>query len=586
MFENFEEYSFPTIGLVRLPTVTIEDKYKEQLNLPKECSNFDFLKELAYVGFKNKKHKLASNNLIKYQERLDFELETFEELGFTDYVLLVWKVINKARELGGFIDFGRGSAAGSFTFALLDITGVLDVIEKGLYFERFVSRVRSKKQIIDGAVYLQGDLIADADLNLGGTRDQIVEWLNTEYPGRICKIAALGTYTGKVLIKDVYKAVNEVDEEEAKRVADLIEKHFGVVEDIEKMPEKNLLFKQWSERNKNTFDIALKLRDLIRQKSSHASGYFISFFPLDGFVPLELNKDKEVSISFEMSDACKFGTKLDLLGLTQNVILREIFSEIPEKLENIDLDNNPIIYNTLQGDFQPYGFYQISADTGFRVTKAVKPKNILELSDVNAIARPSALAFLKDYVDNTGKSPHQIFDKIFSKTRNLCLYQENIIQMIIALGFSADDGEIVRRTISKKKPEEIKIWEEKISKKLEERNLPKTLLPILFKILEDASKYSFNLCLSLDTVVDAQEDHKMMFEIKIGDKIKAYDIDNNIDIFVEVVNIYNNEVELYEIELESGYKIKCSMEHKFLCEDLKMYSLRDILIYNYKISHK
>lgn len=393
----------------------------------------------------------------------------------------------------------HNSCAGSFVFSLLGITGVLDVIEKGLIFERFISKVRSKKERIGDITYLYGDLLCDADLNLGDYRQHIIDWLKEEYKGKVCKIAALSTLTGKILIKDVYKSVNEVNEEEAKRVADLIEKHFGIVEDIEKMPSKNEEFKQWSKKYPKTFNIALQLRDLLRQKSSHASGYFISYYELDGYAPLELNKDKELSLAYEMNDASKLGVKLDLLGLTQNSILTEFFKTIPEKAEEIELDNNPIVYNALQGDFLPYGLYQISADCARRVTNKIKPKNILELSDINAIARPGALDYLDSYVDNSAKSPHKVFDNIVKESRGLFLYQEQMMQALVAIGFTLDEAEICRKIVGKKLVKEVKDWQEKIKNKIKQNKFPEEIGDILWKVLEDSAKYSFNRSHSIST---------------------------------------------------------------------------------------
>lgn len=593
--QEFQDYKFPLLGMVRLPEVNISDKQKQDIGLYPTSSNYDFLRTLAYLNYKQKAHKLNPDKLEEYQKRLDYELALFEELGFTDYVLLVWMVINKVRELGHYVDAGRGSCVASFTFALLGITDILDVIDKGLIFERFISRVRSKKQVIDGVTYLKGDMIADADLNVGLARPEILKWLNEIYKGKLCKIAALSTLTGKILIKDVYKTINEVSEDEAKRVADLVEKHFGVVADIEHMRdgkkkadgewevEPNNEFKKWTEKYPETYKVALQLRNLLRQKTTHASGYFISYYDLDGFVPMELSREKELVLSYEMNDASKFGTKLDLLGLTQNGILTEFFKDIPEKSEDIELEKNPIVYDALQGDFLPYGLYQISADCALKVTKKIKPKNLLEISDLNAIARPGALDYLDAYVDKTAKSPHKIFDKIVKPTRNLFLYQEQLMQALVAIGFSLDEAEICRKIVGKKLLKEVKEWEQKIKDKVKENKLPEEIGGIVWKVLDESSRYSFNMCLSPDTIVETKSGYKMMHEINKGDSIKSYDIDNKQDIFTKVINIYENRTELYEIELEDGRKIKSSLNHKYLCEDGKMRRLSQILANKHKI---
>jgi hypothetical protein len=89
-----------------------------------------------------------------------------------------------------------------------------------------------------------------------------------------------------------------------------------------------------------------------------------------------------------------------------------------------------------------------------------------------------------------------------------------------------------------------------------------------------------------ETIVESESGYKCLNEIKKGDLVLAYDIDNDKDHYVEVINIHENEVEVYEIEMEDGTKISCSLDHKFLCEDKKMHTLREILKENLEIMCK
>lgn len=499
-FDEFKEIEIPNFGLVQLPKVQIDSKYKQDVGLPESCSNYDFLSTLTKKELKKKLHKLPKEKHQDYIKRAKYELSIYEELGFTDYILLIWQIVNEVRKMGGFIDYGRGSCSGAFTFGILGITGILDVIDKGLIFERFINRARSKKEIINGETYLHGELLCDVDLNLGDSRDAIVEWLKILYPNKLAKILAISTLTGKILIKDVYKTIEEVTEEEAKHIADLVEKHFGIVEDISKMPEKSIEFKEWSEKHFETFKIALKLRNLIRQYSSHASGYFISSCDLDGYAPLVLNKDKELTLAYDMEMAAKLGIKVDCLGLATNSLLNEFFKLIPEKIEDIELETNPVIYNQFQtGKLLPYGLYQVSADCAYRVANKIKPKNIFELSDTSAISRPGALDYLDIYVNKTAKSPHQIFDSIIANTRNVFLYQEQLLEALMVIGFDASESESCRKIVGKKLIKEVKEWEQKIYDKVKENNLPEEIGKIIWKILNDSAKYSFNKSHSVST---------------------------------------------------------------------------------------
>ena len=96
---------------VRLPRFDIDNKYKHQLQVSEDIDNFEFLKALCQQGLKNKKIKSK-----EYTSRLNYELETLEELGFTDYILLVWDVINFCNENDIAYNLGRGSAAGCYLY--------------------------------------------------------------------------------------------------------------------------------------------------------------------------------------------------------------------------------------------------------------------------------------------------------------------------------------------------------------------------------------------------------------------------------------------------------------------------------------
>jgi len=496
--KEFGDVKIDKVNLVRLPEIDLSIEEKKSV-AGKFTDNENFLKRLVHEGWKKFNHKVAEDKKQVYLDRLTEEFEIIKDLGFVDYFLLVWRVINKARQLGAFIDWGRGSAAGSLIFFLIGVTGV-DPIDKKLFFTRFISKVRAKKEIIDGVTYIQGDLAPDVDINLGGVREEIIQWLKDCYPSKVAKIAALSTFSGKILVKDVYKIINEANEEMAGDLADTIGKTFGVVEDIEDSYNNSEKFKKWADTYPESYGIALKLRDLIRGKSTHASGYFISYSALDEFVPIELNKEGEVSVSYEMNTAAKFGIKLDLLGLTSNEIIKDIFENIPEKLEDIDLDTNIDVYKHLQSDnLKPYGLYQISADCAYRVCQKIKPANIQELSDVNAIARPGALAYEDKYVCMSGEPPHEKLREVFSESRNLPLYQEQLIQSLVAVGFSADEGEIIRRVIGKKKRDEMPKWKDKVFETCEKNGFGSQVAEAIWKVCSDSADYSFNKSHSMAT---------------------------------------------------------------------------------------
>ena len=87
--------------------------------------------------------KLGFTGNEEYEERLKYELDTINDLGWPDYFLVMQKIIDDTKEKYGefSVGLGRGSAAGSLVSYCLGITG-LDPIEHGLLFERFLDKSR------------------------------------------------------------------------------------------------------------------------------------------------------------------------------------------------------------------------------------------------------------------------------------------------------------------------------------------------------------------------------------------------------------------------------------------------------------
>lgn len=497
----FSKYTIDNYGYIRLPKIHITDEQKRKLGLPIDVSNFEFCKALCREGWKERSGHIKKEDYPKYKERIEYELNLLEELSFIDYMLLVWMVINKARELGVFIDYGRGSVGGSCVAWLLKITGFpVDPIRHGLFFERFVSKARAGKKIIDNEVFLKGDLLADVDVNLGNGRDAIVSWLKEIYPNCVSKISNISTFTTKILIKDVYKSLEEVDEQEAKRVADMIEVRFGVAQSIDEAYKENPEFKEWADQHKDTVAICKSLCEIMRGTSSHASGYLVSFYELNDLIPTEINKEGDIVSSYDMKIVSNFATKLDLLSLTTNAIIKRVADTIPERIDDINLDDDPFIYQKFQdGKLLPYGLYQISADCAYGVTDAIKPKNVNELSDINALARPGSLSYVNSYKNNNAEAVNKVFEPILSQTRNVPLYQEQLMKMSVAVGFTNEESEVIRKIVGKKDLQKVKEWEKKIYDKCAENGFDKSVADALWKLLNESASYSFNKAHSIST---------------------------------------------------------------------------------------
>jgi DNA polymerase-3 subunit alpha len=492
--DKFESTELDIHG-VRLPEFEIDLASKRHLGISEDSSNYDFLRALALNGFKTLNIDKTNKDYKKYVDRAKHELDTLKELGFIDYILLVWDVIHFCKTSDIPVGLGRGSAAGSLILYLVGVTRI-DPVKYDLYFERFISKIRAKKQVIDGVTYLDGSLMCDVDLDICYyNRQKVLQYLENKFKGKTSKILTFNSLSGKLLIKECGKIVAEKPEQEMTMISSLIPKTYGQVKDISEAYQEVEQFKEWCDQNKGAYKIALKLRDLIKNKGVHPSGVLLSYYDLETICPTEFSSDKEVVSSFDMNWASVFNIKLDILGLRSVSVVDNVCKSINIKIEDIDL-NHESIYRNLQDLKSPHGLFQIEAETNFRVCRKVKPKNLEELSGVLALARPGALQFVDKYAAHTNyqqsESIHPFFDEILKETGGVALYQEQLMKMAHKIGFTLDEAEILRRIVGKKKVDEIKAWQKKIEEKCKQNKIPKEVSEILWKILEDSANYSFN----------------------------------------------------------------------------------------------
>ena len=129
------------------------------------------------------------------EERINFELQVIENMGFAGYFLIVSDFIKAGRDLGVFIGPGRGSAAGSAVAYCIGITNI-DPIKYNLLFERFLNPERKSMPDID------------TDFDDEG-RQKVIDYVVQKYGrNQVAQIITYGTMAAKMSIKDVARVMD------------------------------------------------------------------------------------------------------------------------------------------------------------------------------------------------------------------------------------------------------------------------------------------------------------------------------------------------------------------------------------------
>lgn len=247
------------------------------------------------------------------------------------------------------------------------------------------------------------------------------------------------------------------------------------------------------------------------------------------------------------------------------------------------------------GEGRVKGCFQIESYLGKTWSKKSKPKNITELSALISIVRPGTLKAIVDgksmtqhFVDRKfGKedipSLHPLIDDLLKETYGVIVYQEQAMEISVKMaGFNLKQADDLRKAIGKKKADLMKEVRVKFIEGCKNNNIDEDKAIEIFDMIEKSARYSFNKCLDPSSVVQTKDGYKLLSEIVIGDYVLAPT--DNEDKFIKVLDVIDcGDKELYEIELDSGDKISCTLDHKFLCSNGKKYSLEDIIELNLEI---
>ncbi|KKL68261.1 hypothetical protein LCGC14_2126740, partial [marine sediment metagenome] len=188
----------------------------------------------------------------EYRDRVLFEVDTIERLGFSDYFITVHEMYTDLGHLPH--GPGRGSVGGSLVAYLLDIHNV-EPITYDLQFERFLNPDRTSPPDIDM------DWAPKA-------RDEVIDWFRERFgEENVAHIGTWGTLGGKMGFKDVCR-VHGVPLNQVEKIADLIDE--SVTETTGS--EIDAFKRNWP----GVIRAAGRLEGLARQRGVHAAGIVAS----------------------------------------------------------------------------------------------------------------------------------------------------------------------------------------------------------------------------------------------------------------------------------------------------------------------
>lgn len=486
-----------TIVIAERCSVNLErDEYHlPKFNVPEGYDSGTYLRKLCEEGVQKRYKEHADDAVVR--ERLNYELKVIHEMGFDAYFLIVWDLCKFARENDIWYE-ARGSSAGSIVAYTLDIT-LVEPLSHKLIFERFLNPSRVSMPDID--LDFQDDKRAD-----------VMQYCAQRYGNdQVAQIITFGTMKARQAIRDVGRVMG-IQLSDVDRVAKLIPNvpsHPVTIEEaLEQVPELKEIYLNTPSMHE-LIDTAAKLDGVVRNAGTHAAGVVISDKPLVEYIPLHRptreSEDSPIKTvtQFEMSILDELGMlKVDFLGLATLTVMSNACKMIEKRhgvhlhLGNIPLDDAETF--EFLGKGLTAGVFQLEGGGMTKYLVQMKPKNLGNIIAMVALYRPGPMQFIPEYIarmhgEQQVEYRHELLKPIMEETYGIAVYQEQIMNAAMSLaGYSAADSDTLRKAISKKKEDQIKVHENKFIKGAVANGIEEETARLIFDDWRNFAQYGFN----------------------------------------------------------------------------------------------
>ena len=405
-----------------------------KLEVPEGHTQMSWLRRLTWEGAERRYGELSRST----RERLERELEVIEAKDFPGYFLIVHDIVQFAKGRG-ILCQGRGSAANSAVCYVLGITAV-DSILYDLPFERFLSSMRDEEPDID----------VDFD---AGRREEAIQYVYRRYGRRnAAQVANVISYRPKAAIRDAAKALGYSAGQQL-AWARQVERR-GAIENGQIPPQVR--------------DLATQMLKLPRHLGIHSGGMVLTERPVGEVCPIEhARMEGRTVLQWDKESCAWMGlVKFDLLGLGMLSALQQAMDLVAEhtgvrwEMSTIPKEE-PGVYDMLC-HADAIGVFQVESRAQLNTLPRLRPRSFYDLVIEIALIRPGPIqgGAIHPYLRRRGGEepvtyPHPALEPVLKRTLGVPLFQEQLMQMAMAVGgCSAEDADLLRRSMGSKRGEE------------------------------------------------------------------------------------------------------------------------------------
>ncbi len=445
--------------------------------------SYSYLKNLTKKGLEKRKEGKVTK---EYNERLDYELQVIQKMGFVDYILIVYDYVLFAKKNHVFVGPGRGSAAGSLVCYTLGITDI-DPLQYHLLFERFLNPERIT--------------MPDIDIDFENTkRNEVIEYIRLRYgENKVASIISFATLKSKLVLREIAR-IFEYSSKDFELLLGTISSTKNLRENLQNEKVVKIL-----EKNKflqKIYKISMQLEGIKKNISTHAAGIVISKVNLDEIIPI-LKNGTLISTGITMDYLEDLGLlKMDLLAIKNLTIIANILDLIQKdtgkriNLNQIDLNDPQVL--ELFSHANTTGIFQFESVGMRSFLQKLKPRNFNDLVATIALYRPGPMENIDSFIRRKEGKEKKVYiipelKEILEETEGIIVYQEQVMQILVQVAsYSYAEADLIRRAMSKKKKDIIENEKEKFIKKAVINGYDKKIAENLYELILKFAGYGFN----------------------------------------------------------------------------------------------
>lgn len=418
--------------------------------VPKEGSTpHEFLCRLAFEGLQSR-YRLQAG---RHEAQLREELSIIAEVGYEEYFLTTWDLLQECRRRG-IAWITRGSAADSLVCYCLGISGVCP-IRFELYFRRFLNRER-----------MALNKLPDIDIDFAHDRkDDVVDLIFERYgTTHAAVVGGFNTFQGRSAVADIAKVLG-VSEFQIRRLtthvprtgAEHLAEAVAATRECRDSP--------WNEEPyKTALEMANFLDGVPRHAKMHPCGVVLSRDPIHSLTPTFTSAKGYPTTHFEMEAVEQVGlVKMDILAQGGLAVIRDAVEMLAERGVTLDLETlepweDPEIWEMIATG-NARGVHHIESPAMISLAKMCNVRDIDVLIAIVSVIRPGAANGMKklefarraqgleppDYV-------HPSLAGVLRSTFGVVAYEEHILQICEEFaGLNPGRADVLRRALVKQK---------------------------------------------------------------------------------------------------------------------------------------